>query len=189
MRSIKLFRNFHTSALVAALSCGAIVLQNASAQALTPLIPAQPMLLAQVGVLNNIAAELTINSGAFSTLLAAAGAAGLGNTLATGGPFTIFAPTNEAFAALPAGTVPSLLEPRNRGLLTSVLTYHVVPGRISSTALAPGQTVTLRTVQGGTLRVQKNELGEITVNGVKVILSDIATSNGIIHGIQGVLLP
>ncbi|NJL91331.1 MAG: fasciclin domain-containing protein [Coleofasciculaceae cyanobacterium SM2_1_6] len=167
-------------ALVAALSCGAIVL---------PQVAIQPPLLAQVGVLNNIATELTINSGAFSTLLAAAGAAGLGNTLATGGPFTIFAPTNEAFAALPAGTVPSLLEPRNRGLLTSVLTYHVVPGRISSTALAPGQTVTLRTVQGGTLRVQKNELGEIRVNGVKVILSDIATSNGIIHGIQGVLLP
>ncbi len=189
MPSNKIFRNLRTSALVAALSCGAIVLQNSGVQALTPLIPAQPMLLAQVGVLNNIANELTINSGAFSTLLTAVRAAGLGNTLATGGPFTIFAPTNEAFAALPGGTVPSLLEARNRGLLTAVLTYHVVPGRISSSALAPGESVILTTVQGGTLRVQKNELGEITVNGVKVILSDIATSNGIIHGIQGVLLP
>jgi uncharacterized surface protein with fasciclin (FAS1) repeats len=180
------------TALVATLGCGAIVLQAHNTSAATPQISGasnQPLLLAQVGVLNNIATELAFNSGAFSTLLAAAKAAGLDGALATGGPYTIFAPTNEAFAALPAGTVPNLLRSENRAQLTSILTYHVVPGRISSLSLAPGSNTTVRTLQGKTLRVSVNATGEITVNGARVVLADIAASNGIIHGIQGVLLP
>ena len=167
------------------------------ATAATPAAPlsgaaTQPLLLAQVGVLNNIATELTINSGAFSTLLTAAKTAGLDGALANGGPFTIFAPTNDAFAALPAGTVANLLKPENRAQLTSILTYHVVPGRITSLGLTPGRpgrVVNLRTLQGQNLAVTVNSTGEITVNGVRVVLADIAASNGVIHGIQGVLLP
>jgi len=164
------------------------------ATAATPAAPlsgaaTQPLLLAQVGVLNNIATELTINSGAFSTLLTAAKTAGLDGALANGGPFTIFAPTNHAFATLPAGTVANLLKPENRAQLTSILTYHVVPGRITSLGLTPGRVVNLKTLQGQNLAVTVNSTGEITVNGVRVVLADIAASNGVIHGIQGVLLP
>ncbi len=179
-------------ALVATLGCGAIVLQSNNTNAATPQISGssnQPLLLAQVGVLNNIATELSFNSGAFSTLLAAAQAAGLEGALATGGPYTIFAPTNEAFAALPAGTVQNLLKPENRSQLANILTYHVVPGRISSLSLAPGSNTTVRTLQGKTLMVSVNATGEITVNGARVVLADMAASNGIIHGIQGILLP
>ena len=180
------------TALVATVGCGAIILQANSTKAATPPISGsvnQPLLLAQVGVLNNIATELSFNSGAFSTLLAAAKAAGLDGALASGGPFTIFAPTNEAFAALPAGTVQNLLKPENRAQLAGILTYHVVPGRISSLSLAPNTNTTVRTLQGKTLRVSVNATGEITVNGARVVLADIAASNGVIHGIQGVLLP
>jgi len=183
---------YRITALLATFGCGAIVLQSHNTNAAVPQISGssnQPLLLAQVGVLNNIATELSFNSGAFSTLLAAAKAAGLDGALATGGPFTIFAPTNEAFAALPAGTVQNLLKPENRSQLANILTYHVVPGRISSLSLAPGSNTTVRTLQGKTLRVSVNATGEITVNGAKVILADMAASNGIIHGIQGVLLP
>lgn len=191
MRHNKFFLR-QITALVATLSCGAIVLQSHNTNAATPVISGsanQPLLLAQVGVLNNIATELSFNSGAFSTLLAAAKAAGLDGALATGGPFTIFAPTNEAFAALPAGTVQTLLKPENRSQLANILTYHVVPGRISSLSLAPNSNATVRTLQGKTLRVSVNATGEITVNGARVVIADIPASNGVIHGIQGVLLP
>lgn len=196
MRPSKFFLS-QITALVATLSCGAIALQSGLANAApnlsaTPQVSdtnSRPLLLAQVSVLNNIATELSFQSGGFSTLLAAAKAAGLDGALATGGPYTIFAPTNEAFAALPAGTVQNLLKPENRAQLARILSYHVVPGRISSIGLAPSSNTTLRTLQGGTLRVSVNATGEITVNGVRVILADMAASNGIIHGIQGVLMP
>lgn len=186
------------TALVATLGCGAIVLHGGNTNAApnnigtTPPVSGastQPLLLAQVGVLNNIATELSFNSGAFSTVLAAVKAAGLETALASGGPFTVFAPTNEAFAALPTGIVQNLLRPENRSQLANVLSYHVVPGRITSFNLAPGSTTMVRTLQGRTLRVMVSTTGEITVNGATVVLADITASNGVIHGIQGILLP
>lgn len=127
----------------------------------------------------------------FSTLVAAVQAAGLVDTLRGPGPFTVFAPTNAAFAALPAGTVENLLLPENKDQLISILTYHVVPGQITSAeVLGTRQTVT--TVQGGTLDVNGivGKLGSgVKVNTANVIQADIFASNGVIHAIDQVLLP
>ena len=125
-------------------------------------------------------------AGQFKTLLAAATAAGLVPTLQSPGPFTVFAPTDAAFAALPAGTVETLLKPENRKQLTSVLTYHVVAGRTLSPALA-GKQMSVTTVQGATLAIDGRN--GVTVGGAKVISADIAASNGVIHVIDKVLLP
>lgn len=127
----------------------------------------------------------------FSTLVAAVSAAGLVDTLSGPGPFTVFAPTNAAFDALPAGTVENLLLPENVGTLTSILTYHVVPGAItSSQVLGTRQSVT--TVQGGTLDVNgiQSKLNPgVRVNNANVTQADIIASNGVIHVIDAVLLP
>lgn len=127
----------------------------------------------------------------FSTLVAAVSAAGLVGTLKGPGPFTVFAPTNAAFAALPPGTVDSLLMPENRDQLISVLTYHVIPGAVTSDQLI-GQTLDVTTVQGQTVRVvgSVNKLGvSVRVNSSNVIAADIIASNGVIHAIDRVLLP
>ena len=127
----------------------------------------------------------------FSTLVAAVQAAGLVETLKGPGPFTVFAPTNEAFAALPAGTVESLLLPENNDQLVSILTYHVVPGAVTSDQLI-GQTIDVATVQGQTVRV--NGMGgkygaAVRVNDANVTTADIIATNGVIHVIDKVLLP
>jgi uncharacterized surface protein with fasciclin (FAS1) repeats len=122
----------------------------------------------------------------FSTLVAAVSAAGLVETLQGPGPFTVFAPTNEAFAALPAGTVDSLLLPENRDQLVSILTYHVVPGAVTSDQLA-GQRLNVTTVQGQTVHVDGRN--GVRVNDANVVTADIAASNGVIHVIDSVLLP
>lgn len=145
-------------------------------------------LVAQVGV-RSIADELQTANNAFSTLSAAVRTAGLTTALAGRGPFTVFAPTDEAFRQLPTGTVRSLLRPENRGTLTKILTYHVVPGRINSFGLRPGSVLRLRTLEGKPLTVRVSDASEISVNGAKVILADIPARNGIIHGISSVLLP
>ncbi len=120
----------------------------------------------------------------FSTLAAAVSAAGLVDTLNGEGPFTVFAPTDDAFAALPAGVLDALLLPENKDVLTQILTYHVVPGQVMAAdvtdgdvATVEGQSVTLSTADG------------VTVNGAKVIQADVVTSNGVIHAIDAVLLP
>ena len=120
----------------------------------------------------------------FSTLAAAVSAAGLVDTLNGEGPFTVFAPTDDAFAALPAGVLDALLLPENKDVLTQILTYHVVPGQVMAAdvtdgdvATVEGQAVTLSTADG------------VTVNGAKVIQADVVTSNGVIHAIDAVLLP
>ena len=120
----------------------------------------------------------------FSTLVAAIGAAGLGETLSGEGPFTVFAPTNEAFAALPAGVLDALLLPENKDALTKILTYHVVPGAVMAAditdgdvATVEGQNVTLSTADG------------VTVNGAAVVTADIVTDNGVIHVVDAVLVP
>ena len=125
-------------------------------------------------------------AGQFKTLLAAATAAGLVPTLQSAGPFTVFAPTDAAFAALPAGTVETLLKPENKKQLASVLTYHVVAGKTMSTALA-GKQLSVTTVQGASLAIDGRN--GVTVGGAKVIAADVAASNGVIHVINKVLLP
>jgi uncharacterized surface protein with fasciclin (FAS1) repeats len=123
---------------------------------------------------------------AFSTLVAAVGAAGLADTLKGTGPFTVFAPTNDAFAKLPAGTVENLLKPENKAQLVSILTYHVVPGKVMAASLA-GKTATVATVQGGNVTV--DGMDGVKVNGAKVVIADVPASNGVIHAIDTVIMP
>jgi uncharacterized surface protein with fasciclin (FAS1) repeats len=122
----------------------------------------------------------------FSTLVAAVTAAGLVDTLKGDGPFTVFAPTNAAFDALPAGTVESLLEPGNIETLQAILTYHVVPGNVTSDQLA-GQRLNVATVNGANVHIDGTD--GVTVNNATVTAADIEASNGVIHVIDTVLLP
>lgn len=122
----------------------------------------------------------------FSTLVAAVQAAGLVDTLKGPGPFTVFAPTNEAFAKLPKGTVENLLKPENKDKLVAILTYHVVPGAVMSSALA-GQKMDVATVQGQTVHIDGTN--GVKVNNATVTTADIEASNGVIHVIDTVLLP
>jgi len=127
----------------------------------------------------------------FSTLVAALQAAGLVDTLKGPGPFTVFAPTNAAFAALPAGTLDSLLLPENKDTLTSILTYHVVPGQITAGDVL-GTRQTVATVNGATVDVNGlvGKFGTgIRVNDANVFAADIFATNGVIHAIDKVLLP
>jgi uncharacterized surface protein with fasciclin (FAS1) repeats len=124
----------------------------------------------------------------FSTLVAALKAAGLVETLKGSGPFTVFAPTNEAFAKLPAGTVEHLLKPENKAQLQEVLTYHVLAGNVRAKDIQQGET-DVKTLQGQTLEVEKNVFGNVTINDAKVIIPDVVTSNGTIHAIDTVLIP
>ena len=122
----------------------------------------------------------------FSTLVAAVSAAGLVDTLKGDGPFTVFAPTNAAFEALPPGTVENLLKPENKDQLIKVLTYHVVPGAVTSDQLA-GQRMDVATVQGQTVHIDGRN--GVKVNKSRVTTADIMASNGVIHVIDKVLLP
>lgn len=130
--------------------------------------------------------ETAIDAGTFNTLVAAVQAAGLVETLTGEGPFTVFAPNDEAFAALPEGTVESLLLPENIDTLVAILTYHVIPGAVMSTDIA-GQMLDVATVEGGELHIDATD--GVTVNGATVIAADIVASNGVIHVIDMVLLP
>lgn len=131
--------------------------------------------------------DVAAGAGSFQTLIAAVEAAGLVDTLKGEGPFTVFAPTDEAFAALPEGTVDNLLLPENRDQLVAVLTYHVIPGSVTSTDIA-GQELSPETVQGATLDVDATG-SIVTVNDASVVQADIDASNGVIHVIDTVLLP
>ena len=125
-------------------------------------------------------------AGSFKTLLTAATAAGLVDTLQGKGPFTVFAPTDAAFAKLPAGTVESLLKPENKARLTAILMYHVVPGRVLAAQV--GGMTSAPTANGQTLAIS-SENGIVTVDGARVTKADILCSNGVIHVIDTVLLP
>lgn len=129
--------------------------------------------------------DTAVEAGNFTTLVAAVQAAGLVDTLRGEGPFTVFAPTDAAFAALPKGTVESLLEPANKDKLAAILTYHVVPGKVMSSDLSDGMTAT--TVQGGDVTI--GTMGGVTVDDANVVSADIETSNGVIHAIDGVIMP
>ncbi len=129
--------------------------------------------------------DIAAGNDAFSTLVAAVTAAVLVETLKGDGPFTVFAPTNDAFAALPEGTVETLLKPENKDQLVSILTYHVVPGKVMSGDLSDG--LTAATVQGGEVTI--GTTGGVTVDGANVVQADIEASNGVIHVIDAVILP
>lgn len=129
--------------------------------------------------------DTAVGAGSFGTLVAAVQAAGLVDTLKGDGPFTVFAPTDEAFAALPAGTVEDLLKPENKDKLTAILTYHVVAGKVMSTDLSNGMMAT--TVQGSDVKIMTE--GGVTVNGANVVQADVEASNGVIHVIDAVILP
>jgi len=123
----------------------------------------------------------------FSTLVAAVQAAGLVETLKGEGPFTVFAPTNEAFAALPPGTVESLLLPENKDQLIAVLTYHVVPGKVMYDDVR-GAMVDATTVQGSTAKIDASYKGP-KINQANIVVTDIEADNGVIHVIDAVILP
>ena len=122
----------------------------------------------------------------FNTLVAAVKAAGLVDTLKGPGPFTVFAPTDEAFAKLPEGTVADLLKPENKQKLAAILTYHVVPGKV--TAAQVMKLNSAKTVQGDTVEI-KNANGGVMVNNARVVKADVMADNGVVHVIDSVLLP
>jgi uncharacterized surface protein with fasciclin (FAS1) repeats len=130
--------------------------------------------------------DTAISAGDFETLVAAVQAAGLVDTLKSDGPFTVFAPTDAAFAKLPDGTVETLLQPENRDQLVAVLTYHVLPGSVMSSDIA-GKMLDAETVQGSSVSIDARD--GVTVDEATVVTADIAATNGVIHVIDTVILP
>ncbi len=157
---------------------------TAPAPVTPPTAPTTPPQGETSGAANNIVALAAANS-SFRTLTTALQAAGLTETLSGAGPFTVFAPTDEAFAALPQDALQELLRPENRQLLVQILTYHVVPARVQSNELQPGE---VKTIEGEAVNVKTSADG-VTVNDARVVQPDIEASNGIIHAIDRVLLP
>jgi uncharacterized surface protein with fasciclin (FAS1) repeats len=129
--------------------------------------------------------DTAVSAGSFNTLVAAVKAAGLVDTLRGNGPFTVFAPTDEAFGRLPAGTVEGLLKPENKAKLQSILTYHVVPGKVMAAQVVNLKSAT--TVNGQAITISTGD--GVKVDGAKVVKTDIETSNGVIHVIDSVILP
>ncbi|AEG94766.1 fasciclin domain-containing protein [Ramlibacter tataouinensis] len=165
---------------------------SASASANTKMVGGAPMFPSK-DIVDN-----AVNSKDHTTLVAAVKAAGLVDTLKSPGPFTVFAPTNAAFSALPAGTVDTLLKPENKATLTKVLTYHVVPGRVDAAALARqiqagGGKAMLKTASGGTLTATMSGPNVLITDdkggAATVTIADVYQSNGVIHVVNKVLLP
>ncbi len=165
---------------------------------ITPALAADPMVGGAAMYANKNIIQNAVNSKDHTTLVAAVKAGGLVDTLEGKGPFTVFAPTNEAFSALPAGTVDTLLKPENKKTLDKILTYHVVPGKLDSEALdkdikkGDGKA-TLKTIEGGTLTVSGSGK-DLTVtdekgNAAKVTIADVMQSNGVIMVVDKVLMP
>ena len=130
--------------------------------------------------------DTAVAAGSFKTLAAALKAAGLVETLKSAGPFTVFAPTDEAFAKLPAGTVETLLKPENKAQLVKILTYHVVPGKVMAADVV--KLTSAKTVEGESVAIKAAD-GKVMVDGATVAKADIAASNGVIHVIDSVLMP
>jgi uncharacterized surface protein with fasciclin (FAS1) repeats len=181
------------SAFAVALSLGACAMPMNQSSSTAPVMVGGAAMYANKDIVDN-----AVNSKDHTTLVAAVKAAGLVDTLKSPGPFTVFAPTNAAFAALPAGTVDTLLKPENKATLTKVLTYHVVSGRLSAEALkqqiqAGGGKATLKTVSGGTLtaRMQGDGIAVTDEKGgtAMVTIANVNQSNGVIHVVDKVLLP
>ncbi|MGH1417331.1 MAG: fasciclin domain-containing protein [Hyphomicrobiaceae bacterium] len=144
-------------------------------------VAATPAIAAQKDIV-----DTAVGAGTFKTLVAAVKAAGLVDTLKGKGPFTVFAPTDAAFAKLPKGTVESLLKPENKDKLVAILTYHVVPGKVMSKDVA-GKTTKAKTVQGTEISVDATN--GVKVDNATVTIADIGASNGVIHVIDTVVMP
>ena len=129
--------------------------------------------------------EIAVAAGSFKTLVAAVTAAGLAETLSGPGPFTVFAPTDDAFAKLPAGTLEALLKDKQK--LTAVLTYHVLPSKVMAADVV--KLSSAKTVEGRNVTIDAKNGNGVKVNGAKVVSADVAASNGVIHIIDEVLLP
>ena len=164
MKTIKLIRTITVAALVAS---------------------AMSLPVAQASEKPGDIVAVAAGAGSFKTLVAAVKAAGLVETLQGTGPFTVFAPTDDAFAKLPAGTVESLLKPENKDKLVAILTYHVVGGKVMA---ADVKTMMAKTVNGQELSIKVGD-GGVTVDNAKVVKTDVAASNGVIHVIDTVVLP
>jgi len=181
-----------SGATAAGLALAALAASPTFAKEMTVTVGGAPMFPSK-NIIQN-----AVNSKDHTTLVAAVKAAGLVDTLSGPGPFTVFAPTNEAFAKLPAGTVDTLLKPENKGQLTQVLTYHVVPGRITANDLMEmvkkgGGKAMLKTVEGEELTVEMKD-GAIWIwdakgDAAKITIKNVMQSNGVIHVIDTVLLP
>lgn len=130
--------------------------------------------------------DVAVENGSFTTLVAAVQAAGLVDTLKGEGPFTVFAPTDEAFAKLPEGTVESLLKPENKDKLVAILTYHVVPGKVMAADVMGQDKAT--TVQGSDIMITKSD-GKVMVDNATVVATDVKAKNGVIHVIDTVIMP
>jgi len=163
------------------------LLKAISAAVFSIAVLATPILADHHGAKKADIVDTAVSAGSFNTLVAAAKAAGLVKVLKSDGPFTVFAPTDEAFAKLPHGTVEELLKPENKRKLASILTYHVVPGKVLSNDLI-GKRFGTKTVQGQ--EVQIDATGDnVRVDNAHVVTADIETSNGVIHVIDRVILP
>jgi len=145
-----------------------------------------PLLLGSVAAKASDIVDTAVSAGQFQTLVAAVKAAGLVEVLKGKGPYTVFAPTDEAFAKLPAGTIEMLLKPENKDQLVAILTYHVVPGKVMSSDIA-GKTAMVETIEGSKLSI--NATDGVMVDSAKVISADIEASNGVIHVIDTVISP
>ena len=181
------------STIALAVSLGACAMPMNESSSMAPVTVGGAAMYANKDIVDN-----AVNSKDHTTLVAAVKAAGLVDTLKSPGPFTVFAPTNAAFAALPAGTVETLLKPENKATLTKVLTYHVVSGRLNADSLkqqiqAGGGKATLKTVSGGTLvaRMQGDGIAVTDEKGgtAMVTIANVNQSNGVIHVVDKVLLP
>ncbi|MGD1877207.1 MAG: fasciclin domain-containing protein [Kiloniellaceae bacterium] len=148
---------------------------------------AAPLAFASVAAKAADIVDTAVSAGQFKTLVAAVQAAGLADTLKGDGPFTVFAPTDAAFAKLPEGTVENLLKPENKAQLVRILTYHVVPGKVMSADIA-GKMVEAKTVEGQDLSIDAMKSG-VTVDNATVVQADIEASNGVIHVIDTVVMP
>lgn len=166
--------------------------------AAAPTLAANPKVGGAAMYENKTIVQNAVNSKDHTTLVAAVKAAGLVDTLNSAGPFTVFAPTNAAFAKLPAGTVETLVKPENKATLTSILTYHVVPGRLTAAqiqamAARNGGTATLTTVQGARLKLTKDKGGWWVTDAkggkARITIANVMQSNGVIHVVDKVLMP
>lgn len=200
MKHLKLIAALAASVSVMALSaCGPTAEAPATTAESAPAMTEQTVMVggAEMYPSRNII-ENAVNSADHTTLVSAVQAAGLVETLSGPGPFTVFAPTNEAFAKLPAGTVESLTQPANRAALTRILTYHVVAGRITASDLASqidagNGRASLTTVQGGTLTATRSGNSILLTDAAggtsTVTIADVLQSNGVIHVVDTVLMP
>jgi uncharacterized surface protein with fasciclin (FAS1) repeats len=180
-------------ALIAGIAVAALALSGCAAEVEEAIDEVEEIVVEEVEEVEEPAVEegpgtivdVAVGAGTFTTLVAAVQAAGLVDTLSGEGPFTVFAPTDEAFAALPDGLVEALLLEENLDILVQILTYHVVSGAVFSTDVTTGDVAS---VEGSTIAVEVTDAG-VTVNGANVTAVDIEASNGVIHVIDAVILP